>query len=443
MGSNAPLVSFRILFGLLMLAESWGAIMTGWFHSAFVEPLRTYPLPGFEWLRFLSGDAMYAYFGVMGLASLGVALGWRYRASAIALAVLWTGAYIGQKTHYNNHYYLAVLIAWGMALLPAARRASLDVRAGRAAFTRETHPWIARAFRIQILIVFTYAAIAKLYPGWLNGDYLSVNLGAKGDRWPLGGLVVQKWFQSFTVWAALVFDAVVIPLLWMRRTRPLGFLGLVGFNLFNSVVFHIGIFPYMVLALTVFYFSEHSVERAFRWVPGMNRGEPAPDAFQERRVEPPLAMRVALPLYLYLAVQVLLPLRHHLFPGDVTWTEEGHRMSWRMMLRTKSGALSLAAVDPSTGQGTPIPLDQYLSPRQAVRAAIQPDFLYQLVQDIKRDWAARGVPGVEIYARYSAVSLNGTPAAPLYDPNVDLAKVTWSHFGRDTWVLDQAARARR
>lgn len=33
--------------------------------------------------------------------------------------------------------------------------------------------------------------------------------------------------------------------------------------------------------------------------------------------------------------QILYPLRHHLYPGDVTWNELGHRYSWRMKLRDK------------------------------------------------------------------------------------------------------------
>ena len=430
--SNAPLVVFRVLFGLLMLLESWGALATGWVHEVFVEPIRTYPLLGFEWLRVLSGEAMYGYFAVMGLASLGVALGWRYRASAAALALLWTGAYLAQKLRYNNHYYLAVLVAWAMALLPAADRASLDVAAGRRARRVTCHPWIARGFRLQLAIVFGYAALAKLYPGWLEGDYLRVNLGSKGDRWPLGGLVIQPWFQEFTVWAALIFDALVIPLLWWRRTRVAAFVGLVVFNLFNSIVFRIGIFPYMVLAMTVFFFSEEAVERAFRWIPGMRPRAPPPDgAPATARLTRPVAVAVAL----YFAVQLALPLRHHLIRGDVTWTEEGHRMSWRMMLRTKQGWLVLTAQDPSTGRSWRIDLSEYLTPLQQARAAEQPEALYQLVQDVKRDYHARGIPDLRLFAR-SAVSLNGAPPAPLYDPTYDLARATWSRFTRNEWVLD-------
>jgi hypothetical protein len=433
MASNASLVIFRILFGLLMVLESWGAIATGWVRTSYVEPKLTFPVGGFVQLRVLSGELMYGYFAVMGFAALGVMLGFRYRLSSLALAVLWTGAYLGQTDHYNNHYYLAVLFAWGMALLPAAGRASMDVAAGRLEYTAHTNPWVARAFRLQLLIVFSYAAIAKLYPGWLNGDYLGVNLGSKGDVWPLGWLVVQEWFQDLTIWGAILFDAAVIPALWWRRTRVAAFWGLVAFNLFNSLVFRIGIFPYMVIGLTVFFFSEKSVERAFAWVPGMKpSGSPPP----EPTPSPAPTWKLGL-LGLYLAVQVALPLRHHLYPGDVTWTEEGHRMSWRMMLRTKSATLLLVATDPATGKSTIIDQDEFLNELQQRRVASAPDFLYRFVQDLKAHYRDQGREGTQIFARYSACSLNGTPAAPLYDGAVDLAQVTWKRFARNEWVLDQ------
>ena len=317
---------------------------------------------------------MYAYFAVMGVAAIGVMLGYRYRLSAHVLAVLWTGAYLAQKTHYNNHYYLAVIVTWAMAWLPAHRRRSLDMCANRVHASDACHPWVARAFRVQLLIVFTYAAIAKLYPGWLNGEYLRVNLGAKGDRWLLGPLVVQPWFQTFTIYAAILFDATVIPLLMWKRTRWLAFVGLVGFNLFNSIVFQIGIFPYMVIAMTVFFFEDCFC--------GPSAGA---------RNAPALRPRLRIAVLFVLAAQVFLPLRHHLIPGDVTWREEGHRMSWRMMLRTKAGVLVLTAKDRATGRSWTVQQEEFLTDKQRGRVATQPEFLYQFVQVLKEYYREEGV----------------------------------------------------
>jgi len=33
----------------------------------------------------------------------------------------------------------------------------------------------------------------------------------------------------------------------------------------------------------------------------------------------------------------LVPLRHLLYPGYVSWNEQGHRFAWQMKLRDKEG----------------------------------------------------------------------------------------------------------
>lgn len=445
MVSNAALAVFRILFGLLMVLESFGAIATGWVQRTYVEPRLTFPILTSDWPRALPGQGMLAWFAVMGCAALGVLLGWRYRLSSSALALLWTGAYLTQKTSYNNHYYFAVLVCWAMVFVPANRRAALDVR--RTGLRAETcAAWIPRAFKLQLGVVFSFAALAKFYPGWIGGDYLAVNLGSKGDRWPLGYLVLQRWFQRFLAFAGIAFDALVVPALWWRRTRTLAFCGLIAFNLFNSIVFRIGIFPYLVLALSVFFFEAHTIERVFRWIPGLgstSAGEPTAAALEPEVEGPRTPLWTRALLVAYFAVQIALPLRHHLIPGDVNWTDEGHRMSWRMMLRSKSGNLFLVARDPESGRTWSINQQEWLNAKQQRRVATRPDMLYQFVQHLKAHYAEQGIPEVRIHALGSSVSLNGADPAPLYDPDVDLARVRYDPFRHNAWILEQRSHAQR
>ena len=42
-------------------------------------------------------------------------------------------------------------------------------------------------------------------------------------------------------------------------------------------------------------------------------------------------------LGLYEVFQLLFPLRHYLYPGPVSWTEEVHYLAWQMKLRAKEG----------------------------------------------------------------------------------------------------------
>ena len=82
---NSPLIIFRIFFGLLIAAEGFGAIATGWVRRTFIEAKFNFNFIGFEWLEPLPGLGMYFYFAIMGVLGLCIALGYKYRFSMITL----------------------------------------------------------------------------------------------------------------------------------------------------------------------------------------------------------------------------------------------------------------------------------------------------------------------------------------------------------------------
>ncbi len=426
---NSQIVLFRMLFGLLMAAESFGAIATGWVKKTLVDPQFTFSFFGFEWLQPLPGNGMYFYFILMGIVSLMVMVGYRYKLNMLALAVLWSGAYFMQKTSYNNHYYLVMLMTWGMVFMNPHRYAALDVK--RIKTEKHLCPnWNRLFFVILLLLVFTYGSIAKFYPGWWSGDFIKNSFSHKTDYWLIGSLLGKEWFQLFITYSGVVFDAIIIPLLIWKRTRILAFIGLVIFNIFNSVVFQIGIFPYTVIALTVFFFEPETIRKLF--FPKKQYTHIINFDFQ-RIFNNSFTFYI---LITFFTIQVALPLRHHFIPGDVNWREEGHRMSWRMMLRTKRGAINLEIVNPKTKEKIRVKKEDYLTKGQSKEIATKPDFLYQFVQRLKKEYAKKGMDDIEIYCKMSRVSLNGKKSRPLFKSDVDLAKVKWNYFGRNEWVLD-------
>ncbi len=426
---NSQIVLFRMLFGFLMAVESFGAIGTGWVKKTLIDPQFTFSFFGFGWLQPLPGTGMYFYFILMGIVSLMVMIGYRYKLNMFALALLWSGAYFMQKTSYNNHYYLVMLLTWGMVFMNPHHYASLDVKSTKA----EKHlcpNWNRLFFVILLLLVFTYGSIAKFYPGWWSGDFIKNSFSHKTNYWLIGPLLGQEWFQFFITYSGVIFDGIIIPMLIWKRTRFLAFIGLIIFNLFNSVVFQIGIFPYTVIALTVFFFETETIQKLF---------------FQKKQYTHIINFDLqriynnSFTFYILIAfftIQVALPLRHHFIPGDVNWREEGHRMSWRMMLRTKGGAINLEAVNPKTQERFRIKKEDYLTKDQIKGLATKPDFLYQFVQRLKKEYAKKGMDDIEIYCRRSRVRLNRNKAKPLFKSDIDLAKVKWNYFGRNEWVLD-------
>lgn len=419
---NSPLVLFRMIFGLLAALESYGAIATGWLNETLIAPDFTFSIIGFEWIQPLDGNGMIIYFLIMGTSALFIMLGLFYRASTFVFLSMWTLVYMMQKTHYNNHYYLLILLSAAMLILPAHKDKSLDAHFGltmaRQSCARACHYF----FVIQILIVYVYASINKMHLDWIEAKPLSIWFQYKANYWLIGPLLQESWFQKVIAWGGILYDGSIFFLLLHPKTRKLGFVLSIFFNLFNSFVFQIGIFPYLMIGLTVFFYPPDTIRNIF---------------FKKKPKVYPIRKHLSLGwtsvLVIYFLIQLLLPLRHRLFEGDASFTEEGHRLSWRMMLRAKTGFLSMYVDDKKTGDRERLKLNQYLSPDQRAAIVGQPDMIWQLAQRIKNEYHAAG-KDVAIYAK-AKVSLNGHPMKDLIDSTVDLSSVPWEPFKHSDWIL--------
>jgi hypothetical protein len=423
---NSPLVVFRVLFGLLIALEAWGAILTGWVRRTLIEPQFTFNFIGFDFLHPLPGNGMYFYFGLMGLFGIFVMLGFKYRFSIIAYTLLWTSVYLMQKTSYNNHYYLLILLLIFMCIVPAHRYFSLDVKRNPNLKSISMPNWVVLFLIAQIWIVYTYASFAKFYPDWLDGTFPELLMKGKAHYWLIGDLLQEPWIHMSIAYFGILFDLLVVPLLLWKRTRATVFWISVFFHLFNSIVFQIGIFPYMSLAFTVFFFPKEYINRTFlKFKPFYN----------DAKIEiPRLGSYFKAFLLIWVSIQLLLPVRHHFIQGNVFWTEEGHRMSWRMMLRSKGGSASFRIKNLETGKTEYVKLDDYLTTKQK-RNLLKPDGIYQFTQRLKKEYAKKNTP-IEIYARIK-VSLNGRAPELFIDPQLDLTTIEWNYFNHNDWILPQ------
>jgi hypothetical protein len=139
-------------------------------------------------------------------------------------------------------------------------------------------------------------------------------------------------------------------------------------------------------------------------------------------------------LIVFFIIQIALPNRHWFIPGDVLLTEEGHRLSWRMMLRSKTGQASFRIVDVETKEAWTHYLNpSVLSNREINFISTKPDGVWQYVRQLKKEYHAKGQE-VQIFADVF-VSINQKPSVRLIDPNIDLTKASWNYFGHNEWVL--------
>ncbi len=426
---------FRIAFGVVALIAIVRFFAYGWIDQLYVDPLHHFSYVGFEWVRAWPAPWMHLHFGALGLLAAAIILGWRTRASLILFAVGFTYIELIDKTTYLNHYYFISLAALLLAFMPHDRAWSLDAR--RSGGSGWTPIWTVWALRVQIALVYCFAGFAKLNHDWIvNAAPLRFWLPQHAHLPIVGPLLDETWVAYALSWAGAAFDLSIVAWMLWGRSRPLAFVVLVVFHLITGQLFMIGVFPYMMIAASLVFFSP---DWPRRWLSRLRRQSWSADARVARptlSVERSWIARIAVLIALgVLAVQIVVPLRHYLYPGSVQWNEEGYRFSWRVLLTEKVGHVEYRVTDEDGRTWIELPAE-YLSPLQAERMTTQPDLILVTAHFI-RDRHADRERAVEVRADVH-VSVNGRPVQRLIDPTINLAAEAQG-IAAKSWVLQPVA----
>lgn len=433
----ASLAAFRILFGALMLASVVRFWANGWIRDLYLTPSFHFHYFGFSWVSPWPGWGLYAHFAVLGLASALVMVGLFYRAAAAVLFLSFTYVELLEKATYLNHYYLISVVSFLIIFMPLHRAASLDAWR-RPSLASPTAPaWALHLLRFQIGLVYVFAGLAKLRPDWLlRGQPLGIWLAAHADLPLVGPLLAQRWVAHAMSLAGAAFDLTVVFFLMNRRTRPFAYAAVVVFHLVTWALFPIGMFPWIMMGSALIFFPPDWPRRRFPALFGKDRMEAEPAPLPSRR-----AQRFVMGLLCaHAALQILLPLRHWLYPGDTAWTEEGFRFAWKVMLVEKLGYVEYRVVDRATGRTVFVDPSRYLTPNQVKMMSMSPDMILELAHHIADDYRKRGAD-VAVHAD-AWVTYNGRPSQRLIDPGVDLARARDSLLPRP-WILPLDAEGAR
>ncbi len=557
--------AFRIAFGALALAAVVRFAASGWIDDLYVAPEHHFAYTGLWLVRPWPDWGMQAHFALMGLAAVGVALGYRYRLSVAAFFLLFAYAEALDKTTYLNHYYLVSLLSLLMIFMPLHRAWSLDARRRPPAEGATVPVWVIWTLRAQLGAVYLFAGVAKLNPDWLfHAQPLRIWLSNAAPDAPLiGALLRETWTAYAMSWAGAAFDLSIVGCLLWRRSRLRAYAVLAAFHVLTGLLFPaIGMFPWMMTAFALVFFPPDWPRRLLlskpvrallpyqRLLPSFprrresearkrlhpplpTRGEDAANAAGEgtgvgaqrapslplpvpsfprphdrhsrvggnlvsrdpgityrhsgvgrnpvgaQAPNPPLptrgedaanaaggvlrttgrsaprlpqspsapsfprkreptgrrvAPRPPLPvpswrtraaagaLVLFALAQILIPLRHWAYPGNVRWNEDGYRFSWRVLLTEKHGHVRFRVRDPATGEERVVLPEEHLTPLQAERMATQPDMILSTARIIALDYERKGAAGAEVRAD-AFVAFNGREAARFIDPDADLARI--------------------
>ncbi|MFT6795954.1 MAG: hypothetical protein ACJART_001092 [Maribacter sp.] len=430
----APLAVFRILFGAMMFVSIIRFWSYGWIDKLYIQPTYFFSYYGFEWVKPI-GEYTYLIFAVCAIAAVCVAIGYRYTIAIFVFFLSFTYIELMDKTTYLNHYYFISVLSFLMIFLPASGYFSVDAVRNPEKAYQYIPAWTINCIKLLLGVVYFYAGLAKLNSDWLiKAMPLKIWLPSKFDIPFLGDLVSQEWVQYAFSWSGALYDLAIPFLLLYRKTRPYAFLLVVVFHVLTRVLFPIGMFPYIMIVSTLIFFDARlhhkiaaSIAKVFRIT--KNRFDNQRQFCYGEGLLPKLKYAV---VSLFFVLQLALPFRYLLYHGELFWTEEGYRFSWRVMLMEKSGYAQFKVVNGETGRWFYVDNTDFLTPIQEKQMAFQPDFILEYAHILKNHFEANGHKKVEVYVDCQ-VTLNGRLSTTFVDPKVDLVQETES-FEHKNWI---------
>src|SRR5260221_9499788 len=161
-----------------MLWEVIRYFQFGWIKRYYIDPQFHFSYYGFDWIKPLHGDAMYAYFVALGVLAFCIAIGFFYRASVTLFFVSFSYLFLMEEARWLNHFYLVMLLSFLLILMPAHQTFSVDSWL-RPKLRKSVVPtWSLWLLRTQIGLVYFFGGIAKLNDDWLRGQPMQLWLGS-------------------------------------------------------------------------------------------------------------------------------------------------------------------------------------------------------------------------------------------------------------------------
>jgi hypothetical protein len=205
-----------------------GFALESWVNmSRLLSPL-VVKMPYVAWFPRISLAALPLFVGVWLAAALALALGLRARLAGAVLTALMAYALSLDQQLYSNHLYLATLVVLLLTIADSGARFSLDAR--RSGGRERIPEWPILLLKLQVSIVYFYAAILKLNSQYLSGTIL-------GHFWPLreltalpGGFSPALLAQLLAVLSILI-ELFLAFALWVPRLRWLALVVGIGFHM--------------------------------------------------------------------------------------------------------------------------------------------------------------------------------------------------------------------
>ena len=219
-----PVAIVRIVVGLTAI----GFALESWVNIGRVLSPQVVDMPYVAWYPSLSVATLPLFIGVWLCAALAFALGLGTRLCGAILTLSMAYTLFFDQQLYSNHLYLATLVVLLLTIAESGARFSLDAR--RSGGRDLILEWPILLLKIQVSIVYFYAALLKVNPQYLSGAMLA-------SFWPFNTLarLPGGWsatqFLPFLAVASILTELFLSVALWLPRLRWLALPVGIGFHL--------------------------------------------------------------------------------------------------------------------------------------------------------------------------------------------------------------------
>lgn len=448
---NASILAyFRIFFGILIFIET--DIIEGYFINNLAHQKFHFKYDLLEWLILLPSEELKIVFVILKISTVLFTLGFLYRWSAFVQFLLWTYLFFSERGHYNNHFYFYCIILLFFCLVDADKYFAVRLR--KSVSTTVPY-WQLFIFKLQVVIVYFFGAIAKLNADWLTGYPMIYWLPSRLSNFPafIANFLGSTNGALFISYSGLLFDLLIGFMLFSNRWRYLSLIFIIAFNALNHFIWNIGTFPWAMLTATFLFYNPgwperfvQSIKKFRAKVPNIRfmlkclYNPPARKLFegdiQSVKLKPvPLIL-----ICIHFAIQFILPLRHFLYKGDVAWTGEGHLFSWRMMLTSSDDAVRIRMKFPNDPNQYYVDLFAYMNRGQLNKITKTPKMILKFTNHLRNEVEKNtGITDIYIHVEMYK-SVNYRAPALLNDTTLNYANLNYSWIDHASWILPNSLK---
>jgi len=418
---------FRVIYGLFMSYEVANYLFTGMVHSFFVSPKMNFGYEGFEWLTPLPPPLLNGFLYILLVCALLITVGLMMKWAARIFAVLYLYLFLLDKSLYNNHIYLFILLAVLLSLTNADQFVSLRKRTLPGIAVPRWQQFILAA---QVMCVYFFASLIKMRADWwlLQQPIRIIAESIPADTW-VAPLYKSEIGIYMMVFGGFALDFFAPLFLWYKPIRKWAILPFALFHYSNSNIFgDIGIFPFIMIGALLLYFELEEI-------PILKKRYPALTNKNSSIINPVIGKGTLSFLALYFTFQLLFPLRGLFLPNDLDYTTIGNRFSWRVKADSRVvSEFKFILKDPASGKEGEINYPTMINNVQINAMLYDPRMIRAFAQNIHKEAVKNGLPDAEVYARIK-FSYNGRPPQYFVNPEKDMIRVPYSPFEKLDWIM--------